>query len=47
MTAIFMYSKYIDYDPLENINFEGFDTSFLLVEKDSISETGVILLSRD
>lgn len=45
--ALFMYSRYNDFDPLSQVNFSDFDVSYLLVEKDDISETGVILLTRD
>lgn len=47
LRAMFMYSTYIDYDPFDAISLDGFDVSFLLVDKDEISETGVVLLSRD
>lgn len=45
--ALFMYSSYLDYDSLENIDFSGFNISRLLIEKNDISESGVIMLTSD
>jgi methylase of polypeptide subunit release factors len=47
LRAIFMYSKYYNYDPFENIEFSSFELSKYLIVKDDISETGVVMLSRD
>jgi methylase of polypeptide subunit release factors len=44
--AMFMYSSYVDFDPMTRIDFRGFDVSYLLVDVDDISETGVVLLTR-
>jgi methylase of polypeptide subunit release factors len=42
---LLMYSRYSDYDSLEKIDFSDWNKSFLLVDKDPLSETGVLLLS--
>ncbi|MER9020247.1 methyltransferase [Mesorhizobium sp. M0590] len=47
LRAMFMYSKYIDYDPFDTISFADLEVSFLLVNKGDVSETGVVLLARD
>ncbi|MCV3211837.1 MULTISPECIES: methyltransferase [Mesorhizobium] len=47
LRAMFTYSSYIDYAPITEIGFGDFEVNYLLVDKDEISETGIVLLSRD
>ena len=44
--AYMMYSVYKDYDSLAPIDFSGFNVHKLFIDRDELSESGVILLTR-
>lgn len=44
--AYMMYAVYRDYDSLSSISFTGYDVHKLFVERDALSESGVIVMAR-